>query len=315
MASKINHWTPTRLARQDGRAFVITGANSGIGFEAAKILANHGGRVILLCRNAVKAKAAVSDIASSVTGSGTVEAVQMDLSDMASIRAGAEEIATLAPKIDALVANAGVMAPPRRQVTRDDFEMQFGTNHLGHFLLCGLLLPNISAAEGRVVAVSSTMHKAGLKRIRFEDPHWQSGYNPGHAYSQSKLANALFVRELNNRMKSAGKSGCGYLCHPGYASTALQTKDTLGLVKGVMAFGNAVMAQSAERGSWPTVLAAAETEAVAGHYYGPTGLFELRGPVGTCKLASQARDDEAAAKLWSLSEDAVDHRWDISGEV
>jgi len=311
MSQRLNHWTPTRLTRQDGKTFVITGANSGIGLEAAKVLAAQGGHIVLACRDAGRAEVAAEKIRAAASGGGAATPMQLNLADMTSIRAGAEEISRIAPKIDALISNAGIMAPPKRQATDDGFEIQFGVNHLGHFLLTGLLAENIFAADGRFVSVSSNMHKFGLKRIRFEDPNWQSGYNPAGAYAQSKLANALFVRELNNRMSKKGAAPCGYLCHPGYASTALQTKETKGLIKGMMAFGNSAMAQSAEKGGWPTALAAAESEAVAGHYYGPTSMFELRGPVGDCKLAPQARDDKAAAQLWALSEELTGHSWAI----
>lgn len=311
MRSSLENWTPGRLTRQDGKTFVITGANSGIGLEAAKILAGQGGTIVLVCRDVGRAEGAASEIKALASGGGGASIVQLDLGDMASIRAGADEIAQRAPKIDALISNAGIMAPPKRQETRDGYEMQFGVNHLGHFLFAGLLSENVLAAGGRFVSVSSTMHKAGLKRIRFEDPNWQDTYNAGSAYAQSKLANALFVRELNNRMSRINADPCGYICHPGYAATALQTKETKGVIKSLMAFGNGAMAQSAEKGSWPTALCAADAQAIPGHYYGPTGLLELRGPVGECKLAPQARDDEAATKLWALSEELTGHYWAI----
>jgi len=311
MSGRQHNWMPTRLARQDGKTFVITGANSGIGFEAAKVLAGQGGNIVLACRDMARASKAVEAIRSVASGDGGATAVQLNLGSLASVRGASAEIIQMAPQIDALICNAGIMAPPSRQLTDDGFEIQFGVNHLGHFLLAGLLVQNVAEAKGRFVSVSSTMHKAGLKRIRFEDPNWQSGYNPAAAYAQSKLANALFIREINNRMSKKGSEPCGYLCHPGYASTALQTKETKGFVKGLMTFGNSVMAQSAEKGGWPTVLAAADGEAVAGSYYGPTGMFELRGPIGECKLADQARDDEAAAKLWELSEELTGQSWTV----
>ena len=311
MAARINHWSPSRLARQDGKTFAITGGNSGIGFEAAKLLAGAGGRVLILCRSPERAERAATDIRAAASGGGSVDTIELDLADMASIRASAEAVNEAAPKLDVLINNAGVMAPPKRKTTADGFEMQFGVNHLGHFLLAGLLAENVIAADGRFVAVSSTMHKAGLRRIRFEDPHWEKGYSSVNSYAQSKLANALFIRELNNRARKAGKPERGYICHPGYASTALQTKETVGFVKQMMAVGNALTAQSATRGSWPTVLCATDTEAVPGKYYGPRAFFEMRGPVGECRLARQARDDEAAARLWVLSEEATGHSWTV----
>lgn len=310
MASRISRWTPARLTRQDGKTFVITGANSGIGFEAAKLLAGQGGHVIMLCRDEKKAEAAAGKIRVAATGSGTAEIVLMDLANLASVRDAAEELTLTAPKIDALVNNAGAMAPPERLVTADGFELQFGINHLGHFLLNGLLAANVRAADGRFVVVSSTAHKV-IKRLNFDDLNWQKDYSASGAYAQSKLANALYALELNKRLQAAGEAPRGYICHPGYAATALQTKHTKGFTAQLMAFGNVAMAQSAARGSWPTALCATDTEVEAGKYYGPTGLFELWGSAGDCKLAPQAQDAEAAARLWTLSEGAVGHRWDI----
>ncbi len=311
MVSSLHDWTPDRLAYQDNKTFVITGGNSGIGFEAARLLVGCGARVLLACRSADKAETAIDVLKTSAKGDGRAEAIQLDLASLTSVRAAAEEIKDKAPHIHALINNAGIMAPPQRQITKDGFEAQFGTNHLGHFLLSALLADHVRAADGRIVAVSSTMHKAGLKRIRFEDLNWETKYAATAAYSQSKLANALFILELNTRLEAAGLKPFGYICHPGYAATALQTKETKGFVRSFMAFGNIVSAQSATRGSWPTVLAAADIDAVPGRYYGPTGFFELRGPVGECKLAHQAKDIDAANKLWTLSEEAVGHRWDI----
>lgn len=311
MDSPIRNWTPDRLTRLDGKRFVITGANSGIGFEAAKILVAKGGHVIMLCRDRPRAELARGQIEALISGGGKVDLVLMDLGLMASIREAADNVAARAPKIDGLILNAGIMAPPHRQETADGFEVQIGVNHLGHFLLAGLLSAQVSAAEGRFVSVSSTMHKHGAKVIRFEDLNWQTGYHPAQGYAQSKLANVFFIRELNRRLGASGREAAGFLAHPGYAATALQTKETRGAVKGLMKIGNALTAQSAARGSWPTVLAAADSEAEAGVYYGPTGAFELRGPVGVCKLAPHAIDDDGAAKLWAMSEEAVGHRWDF----
>ena len=310
MADPIRNWTPDRLSRLDGRVYVVTGANSGIGFEAAKILAQQGGRVIMACRNLEAGARAQAELQKAVTGSGAAELVELDLASLASVRRAAEEVAGLTDEIHALINNAGVLHPPGRQTTQDGFELQFGVNHLGHFLWSALLEPQVAKAQGRVVAVSSSMHKAGHKRIRFEDPHWTRDYAPASAYAQSKLANALFAFELNRRAEAAGRAGHAFICHPGYAATALLNEGPGPLARGLIGIGNAFFAQSAERGAWPTVLCAADQGAVAGAYYGPTRMGELRGPVGECKLAPQARDTDAAAKLWTLSEEAVGHRWD-----
>lgn len=309
--SPIRNWTPSRLVRQDGQTFVITGANSGIGFEAAKILARQGGRVIMACRNMTAGAKAQADVQAAATGSGSAELVELDLASLASVRQAAGQIAERADRIDALVNNAGVLHPPERQETEDGFELQFGVNHLGHFLLTGLLAEQVSSANGRIVCVASSMHKAGLKRIRFEDPHWTSDYGAFNAYAQSKLANALFAYELNARSVAAGREPKAYICHPGYAATGLLKEGPSAPARALIGIGNVLFAQSAERGAWPTVLCAADADATAGRYYGPTRMGELRGPVGDCALAGQATDADAAAKLWALSEEAVGHRWTV----
>lgn len=311
MASAIHHWTPSRLVRQDGLTFVITGANSGIGFEAAKLLAAQGGHVILACRDMADGARAQAEVQSAATGSGGADLIHIDLASLTSVRAAATQVSERTGKIHALINNAGVLHPPGHQITEDGFEVQFGVNHLGHFLWTALLADRVDAAAGRIVCVSSSMHKSGLKRIRFEDPHWTSDYAPAPAYAQSKLANALFALELNARTKAAGRDENAYICHPGYASTGLLKEGPGPVVRGLVGIGNALFAQSAERGAWPTVLCAADQDAVAGAYYGPTRMGELRGPIGECKLADQARDAEAAAKLWTLSEEAVGHTWAV----
>lgn len=290
---------------------MITGANSGIGLAAAEIIAAQGGHVIMACRDLARAEAASKSVVSGASGGGKASIVQLDLASFDSIKAGAESIRGLADNIDALVLNAGVMQPKGRVETKEGFEAQFGINHLGHFLLSGLLADRVEAAKGRFVSISSSMHKAGGKRIRFEDPNWKTEYKPAAAYAQSKLANALFARELNNRTVQSGAAARAYICHPGYAATPLISKELNGLAYGVLKVSNAISAQSPEKGSWPTVLCAASEDAEAGKYYGPTGFLDLRGPVGECKLAAQARDDEAAAKLWSLSEDLTGLSWTL----
>lgn len=265
----------------------------------------------MACRDIGRAEAAAELVRAEAGGGGAASTVQMDLGSLASIRTGAEQIANQVEQIDGLVLNAGVLVPQGRTETQDGFEGQFGINHLGHFLLAGLLASKVEQAEGRFVSISSTMHKAGGKRIRFEDPNWKTEYKPAASYAQSKLANALFAREVNNRAAASGAKARAYICHPGYASTPLITKEVKGFASGVLRISNALSAQSPEKGSWPTVLCAAGSEAEPGKYYGPTGMFELRGPVGECKLAPHAQDDDAAAKLWTLSEELTGHSWTL----
>ncbi|HND31774.1 MAG TPA: SDR family NAD(P)-dependent oxidoreductase, partial [Myxococcota bacterium] len=205
-------WTLEQAPSMEGKVVVVTGANSGIGWEAAWMLAKKGATVVMACRDPGRATDAKERLLQKVPGA-TVEMLRLDLSSLASVRAAAAELTQRHPKLYALVNNAGVMALPYRK-TEDGFEMQFGTNHLGHFALTGLLLPHI---EGRVVTVSSVMHRAG--RIRFEDLNGEKSYSPWPFYGQSKLANLLFMSELDRRLRKAGSSVKSVACHPGYAAT------------------------------------------------------------------------------------------------
>ena len=307
----IKNWTPKRLADQSGKTFVVTGANSGIGFKASQRLVAAGGRVLMLCRNLDKAATAARKLRQVAAQDDAVTIIQMDLASLNSIQDAAKTVLQEAPRIDALINNAGIMFPPRRETTRDGFELQFGVNHLGHFLLTGLLKDRVQDSEGRFVTVSSLAHKFGLRRMRFKDPNWERGYSPTAAYGQSKFANAMFGTELNRRLEAAQSASRSLICHPGYSATNLQSTGPGRLAGLAMAPANLVLAQSADRGSWPILLCATDPEAVGGRYYGPRQFGELRGAVGLCKMISPARDKDAAAKLWTLSEEAVGLSWTI----
>lgn len=307
----IRNWTPERLALQTGKTFVITGANSGIGFHASKRLVQADGNLILLCRNMDKAVKAAEELRDLASGENTVDVIEMDLANLGSVRDAADAVLSAAPKIDALINNAGIMFPPRRTLTDDGFELQFGVNHLGHFLLTGLLKDRVLESDGRFVTVSSLAHKVGLRRIRFNDPHWRSGYQATLAYSQSKLANAMFGYELNRRLEASGAASRSYICHPGYSATNLQSTGPGRLATLMMAPANLLIAQSADRGGWPILLSATDPDAVGGGYYGPRQFRELRGAVGACGMIGSAKDAAAAAKLWALSEQAVDLSWSV----
>ena len=293
-------WTATDIARQDGRTAVVTGANSGIGFHAARHLAAAGAKVVLACRNQEKGAAAASEI-KAATPDAVVEVAALDLGSLKSVREFAESFRAGHDALDLLINNAGVMAPPRR-LTADGFELQFGTNHLGHFALTALL---IEAMEGRddarVVTVSSGAHRWG--RINFDDLQSERRYFRWRAYSQSKLANLLFMFELDRRLRAAGSAIRSVAAHPGYSATNLQFAAAPRLDRMLMAVTNRVMAQSAEMGALPTLYAATYPGLDGGTYVGPDGFFEQRGhptPVGT---TSAARDKEAAERLWSVSEE------------
>lgn len=286
---------------------LITGANSGLGLESAWMLASMGARVVMACRNPAKAEAARAEVLAKAPGA-EVDLVGLDLQSLRSIRACAEEVRGRYAQVDVLLNNAGVMALPWG-VTEDGFERQFGTNHLGHFALTGLLWDHLSP-EARVVNVSSGMHRAG--RFRAE-PVTEATYSRWLVYGDTKLANLLFTRELDRRIRAAGLARKALACHPGYASTGLQqtTADSYGSNP----FGwmlrqiTALFSQSAERGAWPSVQAAAGA-AESGDYWGP-GILDMWGAPVRCSSSSASRDMAAAARLWEMSERMTGVQWSL----
>lgn len=304
MDSGISNWKADRLPDLKGKLYVITGGNSGIGFEAAKHLGKAGADIVLACRSVAKAEDAAKDLRTLIAGQ--VDVVQLDLSDLVSVRAAAEAMRAKYTKIDGLINNAGVMQTPQ-QKTADGFEMQFGTNHLGHFLWSGLLIDLVEAAEGRVVTLSSIAHLSG--EIRFDDLMGENGYSPMNAYTQSKGANLMFALELDRRLQAEGKKAISIGCHPGYSNTNLQNTGPTGVFKFLYKFTNPLLAQASSDGALPTVLSAAGTEARRGGYYGPQKLGETRGPVGDAKVAAYILDKAVAQRLWEVSETLVGHKW------
>jgi len=271
-----------------GRTAVVTGANSGIGRVAARRLAAAGAHVILAVRTTAKGEAAASSMP------GSTEVRRLDLADLASVRAFANGVTT---DVDLLINNAGVMAVPESR-TADGFEMQIGTNHLGHFALTNLLLERVT---GRVVTVSSGAHRAGA--IRFDDLNWErpGSYHRWRAYGQSKLANLLFTAELQRRLEAAGSAVIATAAHPGWSATHLQQHTGSRLQNGLMRFANLLIAQSDEIGALPTLYAA--TADVPGNSYaGPRGFRELRGAPRLVDRSDRAKDADAARRLWDLSE-------------
>jgi NAD(P)-dependent dehydrogenase (short-subunit alcohol dehydrogenase family) len=270
-----------------GKTVIVTGANSGIGRVAASALAAAGARVVLAVRNTDKGDAAASQM------SGTTEVRRLDLASLASVK---EFAAGWDGPIDILINNAGVMIPPRSQ-TADGFEMQFGTNHLGHFALTNLLLPHIT---GRVVTVSSTAHRMG--RIDFDDLNWEhKSYRAWRAYGQSKLANLLFTAELQRRLIAAGSNVEANAAHPGYAATNLQSHSENRLMEVLMVIGNRVIAQDDKGGALPTLYAAV-ADIPGNSFAGPGGLMESRGAPKLVGRSSAATDMEIARRLWDVSE-------------
>jgi NAD(P)-dependent dehydrogenase (short-subunit alcohol dehydrogenase family) len=278
----------------------VTGANSGLGYETARALARKGATVILAVRSLEKGHAAAEQIEGEAPAS-QVEVMHLDLADLASVQQFAEAFRTGYDRLDLLINNAGVMMLPQRQATADGFEMQFGTNHLGHFALTGRLLDLLQRTPGsRVVVVSSTAHR--ISGINFEDLQSEGSYSSAGAYGQSKLANLLFAYELQRRLDAAqasGATGSGILVaasHPGWTATNLQQHSRLFM------WLNPMLAQRPEMGALPTLYAATAPDVVAGGFYGPGGFLELRGAPKRVYSNRRSRDQAAAARLWAESE-------------
>lgn len=290
----MSRWTAADVPDQSGRTAVVTGANTGIGFEAAKVLAAKGAKVVLAVRNLDKGKAA----ADRITGDVTVQ--RLDLSSLDSIRQAAEEIKGAHDKIDLLINNAGVMYTPLQR-TADGFELQFGTNHLGHFAFTGqvldLLLP---VPESRVVTISSAGHKF-LATIDFDDLNAHNGYNRIRAYGRSKLANLLFTYELQRRLAGNGKT-IAVAAHPGASDTEL-TRNLPGPLRALVSAITPLFSQNAEMGALPTLRAATDPTVLGGQYYGPDGFGEAKGHPKLVKSTAQSHDVAIQRRLWTVSEE------------
>jgi NAD(P)-dependent dehydrogenase (short-subunit alcohol dehydrogenase family) len=293
-------WKADQIPDQLGRIAIVTGANSGLGLATSRELARAGARVVLACRNTDKGRSAGDEIRAAVPHAA-VEVGALDLGSLESVRTFAEWFRAEHPGLDLLINNAGLMAPPRG-VTADGFELQFGTNHLGHFALTGLLIGAMEGHEdARVVTLSSTAHRMG--RIDFDDLQGEHRYRRWGAYGQSKLANLLFALELDRRLRAAGATVRSLAAHPGYAATNLQSSAPPLLDRLVMAVSNRVVAQSADMGALPTLYAATYPGLEGGTYVGPGGVAEQRGHPKVVSPNSSARNEPAARRLWSVSEE------------
>jgi len=296
-------WTAEQMPDLSGKTFVITGSNGGLGYEAALELARKRAHVVLACRNPDKSRTALESISSAHPGA-SVEAMELDLADLASVRAFAKTFLDKHGSLNVLCNNAGVMALPLRR-TADGFEMQFGTNHLGHFALTCLLLERLLASGGaRIVTMSSTMHRTG--KMHFDDLQWERRYSRWGAYGQSKLANLLFTFELQRRLERRGMGPISVACHPGYAATNLQTTGPRmagsKLMERVSSLANRLFSQSAAMGALPMLYAATSPEVNGGDYIGPDGFGENRGHPKKVGSSRRSRDEAAAARLWQVSE-------------
>lgn len=298
-------WTADDIPDQSGRTAFVTGANSGLGLQTAIALAGAGATVLMGCRNAEKAEGARSRILSDHPDA-IVEVVSLDLGDLSSVEAAAAEVSARPEPLDILVNNAGVMAPPRQE-TGDGFELQFGTNHLGHFALTGCLVDKLLAAESpRVVNVSSMAHRVG--RMNFDDLNSEEGYSRWPAYGQSKLANLLFTQELARRAEEAGTNLIAAASHPGYSSTNLQTNGpTMGrfgvLLTPVWKVSNLFLGQSDRMGALPSLYAATMPDVAGNDYFGPDGLGEQRGHPTRVGRTGRAANPRHAERLWGVSEE------------
>ncbi|HTK61222.1 MAG TPA: SDR family NAD(P)-dependent oxidoreductase [Pseudonocardia sp.] len=293
-------WTEESVPSQAGRTAVVTGANTGIGYEAARVLAAKGARVVLAVRNLDKGKDAAARISAATPGAD-VTVQSLDLSSLASVRAAAEELRAGHDKIDLLVNNAGVMYTPLTR-TADGFELQFGTNHLGHFALTGLLLDRLTSGAGsRIVTISSVGHRIRAK-IHFDDLQWERGYSRVGAYGQSKLANLLFTYELQRRLAAAGSPTVALAAHPGGSNTELARNLPASLVR-ISDLVGPYLAQSPAMGALPTLRAATDPSAVGGQYYGPGGFQELRGNPVVVRSSTQSHDADLQRRLWTVSQE------------
>jgi NAD(P)-dependent dehydrogenase (short-subunit alcohol dehydrogenase family) len=291
-------WTAADVPDQAGRTAVITGANTGIGFEAAQVLAARGARVILACRDLGRAKDAAARIGTATPGAGA-EVVRLDLGSLASVREAAGELRSRCDRIDLLVNNAGVMMPPYGS-TADGFELQFGINHLGHFAFTGLLLDRLAGVPGaRIVTVSSNNHKTG--RIDFDDLQSRRGYRRMAGYGQSKLANLMFTYELQRRLAAAGAEAGALAAHPGMTKTSLG-RYLPAVTRALYVVAERPFGHSAARGALPVLRAATDPSARGGEYYGPDGRHEERGFPRAVSSSALSHDEDAQRRLWRESE-------------
>ncbi|MEW5743713.1 MAG: oxidoreductase [Myxococcota bacterium] len=296
-------WTAADIPDLSGQVMVVTGANSGLGLASTKALAAKGALVVMGCRDAARAEEAASSVKQAVPDA-KLDVRALDLAALDSVARFAAEVTSAYGRIDVLMNNAGVMALPRT-LTKDGFEAQLGTNHLGHFALTLRLLPTLeAAARPRVVTVASTAHRWG--RIDFDDLMGERRYAPWAAYGQSKLANLLFAYELERRLRALGKKTLSVAAHPGYAATNLQGVGPrltgAHFNAWLMNAGNALLAMAPDQGALPQLYAATSPDARGGGYYGPDGLFELRGWPKEVDSNAASKDEAAARRLWEVSE-------------
>jgi NAD(P)-dependent dehydrogenase (short-subunit alcohol dehydrogenase family) len=301
MPARPAKWTAAEIPTLGGKLAIVTGANSGLGLETTRALARKGARVILACRNRDKADTAIAELVADGIARDLLEFGACDLSSLASIKTFAEAVRSQHAPVELLINNAGVMALPFGQ-TADGFEMQFGTNHLGHFALTGLLIDPLLATTGaRVVTLSSLTH--AYARLQFDDLHGSVRYHRWQAYGRSKLANLLFTFELQRRLEQHAHAVIAVAAHPGYARTNLMgpRASASSLFKGIVGLGDRLIAQGAYMGSLPTLYAATGEDVRGGEFFGPGGVGGITGYPKRAKAMPQAYDRDAAERLWQVS--------------
>jgi NAD(P)-dependent dehydrogenase (short-subunit alcohol dehydrogenase family) len=303
-----SRWSSDQIPDQSGRTAIVTGANSGLGLSTARELARHGASVVLACRDTGKGETAKRAIEAAAPGA-KVELAELDLASLASVEEFAAGFGGAHDGLDLLINNAGVMAPPRRE-TADGFELQLGTNLLGHFALTGRLIGTMQdRQDARVVTLSSNAHKMG--RIDFDDLQSRRHYRRWSAYGQSKLADLMFALELDRRLRAAGSTISSVAAHPGYAATNLQTAAPPLVDRLVMQVTNLLVAQSADMGALPTLYAATAPGVEGGSYVGPDGIGEFRGHPKLTKPSGSARDERVAERLWEVAEELTSVRFEL----
>ena len=291
-------WTTDNIPNLDGKTFLITGANTGLGFGSAHAIAHKGGQVVMAVRTLEKGETAAAKI-KAATPNAQVDVMRLDLADLESVADFTENFSTRYERLDVLMNNAGVMMVPERQETQQGYELQLGTNHFGPFALTGRLLHMLAKTPGaRVVTLSSSFANRG--KMNWEDLNSEQSYNRFDAYGQSKLANLLFMLELDDRLKAAGLNIKSTAAHPGYTATDLQRH--LGFLGAIL---NKIFAQSIPMGILPQLRATFDTTLAGGEYYGPNGFMEMRGYPTLADIPATAQDKAAQARLWALSEEAT----------
>jgi NAD(P)-dependent dehydrogenase (short-subunit alcohol dehydrogenase family) len=299
---------------QRGRRIIVTGATSGLGLQTAMALASAGAEVVLTGRNAGKGATSLATIL-AVHPQANIRYADLNLASLAAVSQFVARFSQASDSLDVLINNAGVMFPPTRHLTQDGFELQFGTNYLGHFALTAQLLPLLrKARQPRVVNLSSLVHRHG-GAIHFDDLEWERSYNPWKAYSQSKLAVLLFTFELQRRSDAGGWGLMSTAAHPGYSSTGLTSsgpnmgRTSPSVVERLSGLFAPLFAQSAAHGALPTLFAATSAAAQPGGYYGPQGVFEMKGPVGPARIGTEALDQQVAGRLWKVAEKLTGAHW------